>query len=277
MEHVARRRRRTTGPTGFATEWCAAGVSRVLMALVLTFVGFGASAAWIDRGGGMIYDTVLDITWLQDWNYAATELTDSRRDAIIAAAGSIAGHALSGADFEQDGTSYTGRMTWWGAMAWAAELAFGGYSDWRLPATPQPDSSCKDQEHSGGFPEQGVGRGCTGSEMGSLFSRIGPGENWPAPIVTPDWMIGGQYPLYWSADEYEPEPFLVQAWSLKTHNGYQDFDYKEAFGVAVAVRRGDVPQQTASEPGLLSLALGGMGALAMARRRPQGQQLLPAS
>ena len=39
-----------------------------------------AQAALIDRGGGMIYDDVQNITWLQNWNYAATELTDARID-----------------------------------------------------------------------------------------------------------------------------------------------------------------------------------------------------
>ena len=31
-----------------------------------------ANAALIDRGGGLIYDTDRDITWLQDANYAQT-------------------------------------------------------------------------------------------------------------------------------------------------------------------------------------------------------------
>ena len=31
-----------------------------------------AQAALVDRGGGMLYDTVLNITWLQDANYAKT-------------------------------------------------------------------------------------------------------------------------------------------------------------------------------------------------------------
>jgi hypothetical protein len=31
-----------------------------------------SDAELIDRGGGLIYDTVLDIKWLQDANYAQT-------------------------------------------------------------------------------------------------------------------------------------------------------------------------------------------------------------
>ena len=37
----------------------------------LTFSG-AAQSTLIDRGGGLIYDTVFDITWLQDANYAKT-------------------------------------------------------------------------------------------------------------------------------------------------------------------------------------------------------------
>lgn len=70
-------------------------------------VGSGtAQAALVDRGGGMIYDTDLNITWLADANYART----------------------SGYDAD-------GRMNWNAANAWAAGLTYGGFSDWRLPTS----------------------------------------------------------------------------------------------------------------------------------------------
>lgn len=62
-----------------------------------------AQAALIDRGGGMIYDTDLNITWLADANYAKT----------------------SGYDAD-------GAMTWAAANTWASSLVYGGFSDWRL-------------------------------------------------------------------------------------------------------------------------------------------------
>ena len=68
------------------------------MVLVIGLAGTANAALW-DRGGGLIYDDVLDITWLQDANYAGTT------------------------------------MNWADAVAWADQLVFGGFDDWRLPAT----------------------------------------------------------------------------------------------------------------------------------------------
>ncbi len=92
--------------------------------LVITFLLFSstAHAMLIDRGGGLIYDDVLDITWMQDAYYAATELTDARRDAIISTVGSVDGHTLTTSDFLKDGSgNYTGTMSWWG-MGTVAQL-----------------------------------------------------------------------------------------------------------------------------------------------------------
>jgi hypothetical protein len=71
---------------------------------VLVFL-VNAQAALYDRGGGFIYDSDQDITWLQDANYAKTS-----------------------------GLIDTGMMDWNSAMLWAANLEYGGYNDWRLPS-----------------------------------------------------------------------------------------------------------------------------------------------
>lgn len=94
-------------------------MKRISIALMMLFLVFGLSisthAVLIDRGGGMIYSTELDITWLQDSNYAQT----------------------SGYDAD-------GFMTWDDAMTWAANLSYGGYDDWRLPTYDplSPQQSC---------------------------------------------------------------------------------------------------------------------------------------
>lgn len=63
-----------------------------------------ANATLIDRGNGMIYDSNQNLTWLQDTNYAKTS------------------------GYDDDGL-----MGWDDAMAWAANLTYGGHEDWRLP------------------------------------------------------------------------------------------------------------------------------------------------
>jgi hypothetical protein len=79
-------------------------------ASVFSFISMSSHAALIDRGGGLIYDDVLDITWLQDASYAST-----------------IGHPDSGL------------MTWAEANAWVANLSYFDsvrsvtYDDWRLP------------------------------------------------------------------------------------------------------------------------------------------------
>lgn len=72
---------------------------------VAVLLSVSASAALYDRGSGMIYDDVLNITWLQDANYAQTSGYDS-----------------------------DGLMTWTDANSWAANLSYAGYDDWRLPS-----------------------------------------------------------------------------------------------------------------------------------------------
>jgi len=71
-----------------------------------------ANATLIDRGGGLIYDDVLDITWLQDADYANTS-------------GYVATLTYD--------SSRQNRMHWDEAMAWVDSLIYANYTDWRLP------------------------------------------------------------------------------------------------------------------------------------------------
>ena len=73
--------------------------SILVMAVVMFGATFCEAELW-DRGGGLIFDDVLNITWLQDTN--------------------IAGFG----------------MTWHVAMAWADAFEYQGYDDWRLPTSP---------------------------------------------------------------------------------------------------------------------------------------------
>ena len=72
-----------------------------LAAAVLSLSVFSSQsvqAALVDRGGGLIYDTDLGITWMQRANIAAG--------------------------------------TWGAAMAFADAYVYEGYDDWRLPTSP---------------------------------------------------------------------------------------------------------------------------------------------
>lgn len=75
----------------------------VAAAAVLTLSG-AAQAALVARSGGMVYDSMLDITWLADWNT-------------------------------------NGLMNWTTANDWANNLVFGGFDDWRLPTSLNVDGS----------------------------------------------------------------------------------------------------------------------------------------
>jgi hypothetical protein len=110
-------------------------------------------AALIDRGGGFIYDDVLDVTWLQDANLAHIQ-----RFGLPSKGPGDGTHAF--------GITGDGSMNFDTASHWLVAMnaaSYLGYSDWRLPTTLEPDLSCSAQgTRSSGF-------NCTGSEMGSLY------------------------------------------------------------------------------------------------------------
>src|SRR5215203_7187655 len=110
-------------------------------------------AALIDRGGGLIYDDVLDVTWLQDANLAHTQ-----RFGLSSKGSGDGTHAFG---ITEDGSmNFDTASHWLVAMNVASYL---GYSDWRLPTTLQPDLSCSAQG------TRSSGYNCTGIEMGSLY------------------------------------------------------------------------------------------------------------
>jgi hypothetical protein len=192
------------------------GVRKVGLGLLAWGLIGTAQAALIDRGNGLIYDDVLDVTWLHDANYAQTS-----------------------------GYHVSGRMSWFDSMAWAAGLEYGGYDDWRLPTTAQPDSSCSEQIN----PDAWYGYGCTGSEVGYMFSTNLGGMARSSILSASD--PNGYLDLfdnlhaspYWSgttvSSDTEPGPYA--AWYFSTSDGYQDYARKSSpVNYAWAVRSGDV-------------------------------------
>ena len=45
---------------------------KAIVAAAMFVMAGAAQSALISRGGGMVYDTTLDVTWLADMNYAFT-------------------------------------------------------------------------------------------------------------------------------------------------------------------------------------------------------------
>ncbi|WP_200379762.1 PEP-CTERM sorting domain-containing protein [Rubrivivax gelatinosus] len=218
----------------FTKSWGAA-------AAIVTVSG-AAQAALFDRGGGMIYDTTHDITWLADMNYARTS-----------------GHI-------GDGVNTDGAMTWDAADSWADHLVYGGFDDWRLP-TLIP--SAEDKTCSRTF--LWAGDHCSGGELSGLFvTDLGNKVNESVLNQTGDTaeqianlalFSNVQSYAYWSGTKAMDGIM----WYFATNGGIQSNYYQYVTFYALAVRPGDVA--AVPEPPTLVLALLGLGATVMWRRR----------
>ena len=182
-----------------------------LVACLLVVVSLASNAALYDRGNGLIYDDVLNITWLQDANYAQT----------------------SGYDAD-------GKMNWANANAWAAQLEYAGYDDWRLPS-------------AGSTPTAGYN--VTTGEMGHmLYSNLGNllflddlGFAQSGFVTNSSFTDGNSgasvsivniqnYP-YWLAED---APAWADAWVFYANTGYQSTNNPPHKYYNWAVRDGDV-------------------------------------
>lgn len=236
--------------------------AKPLALALLMFIGGTAQAALHDRGGGLLYDDVLNITWLQDANYART----------------------SGYDTD-------GRMTWSGANAWAASLSYGGYTDWRL-ATNAPQGSDWDiLATNDGSTDRGYNITSTRNELSYMYYvNLGlVGKYSPLGVYQSNYGIfgngtfGGQADVglvrnfqsdyYWSEAYYLPGHFGF-SWALDSREGAMGA-YGVEFGefYAWAVRSGDVRSPlpdsdyigNVPEPETYAMLLAGLG-LILARR-----------
>lgn len=78
-------------------------INLFLSASIIFVFTTSASAALFQRGNDLVYDSDLNITWLQNANYSGNT------------------------------------MSWADAQSWSSALVFEGYDDWRLPSS---DTSC---------------------------------------------------------------------------------------------------------------------------------------
>lgn len=156
-----------------------------------------------DRSSGLIYDDVLNVTWLQDANLAFTS------------------------GFDADGL-----MTASVANAWAENLIYRGYSDWRLPAARNFDGT-----------DPYYGWNITTHEMGYLF-YVELGNHATMNVYTLSGLDNtGPFRnlaafRYWSNTAYYLSPSFW--WYFNFGSGYQWDAVAEAESYAWAVRDGDV-------------------------------------
>lgn len=205
----------------------------------------------------IILDTTLDIYWAGDGNFLARDelrATESRVDEIITAVGSIDGHILTTDDFAKSGPEdfYNGTMTWWGAMAWADQLVYGGFDDWRLPSM--------DVNGDGVVVNCDVvsEEGCRDNEYGYLFEYDGITAANPDPFTN----VEGRN---WSLTESGTD----RAWFFSFFNTTgadhaMNTDLKSNTHFALAVRDATV---VPIPPAVYLFASGLIGLTVMARRK----------
>lgn len=244
---------------------------KIRMAALVLAAGLSgpAQAALHDRGSGLVYDDVLNVTWLQDANYGAGSIYDDI--------------GING------GTAIDGRMTWQNAMNWTANLSYYDsvrkvtYDDWRLPSInpvngtsynysgsaydgsvdfgyniTNPNSELAymfyvNLGNSGYFTTTGSVSGCFIDSSNTCLKNTGPFVNLQ-PFV------------YWSSnDDYASDASVVA--DFRMDEGYQSLISKDNSVCAWAVRNGDVGIAAVPEASTWVMLLVGLGLVGAAARR----------
>lgn len=240
------------------------------LTLTLCLAAVTAQAALLSRAGGQAYyDDVLDITWLADANYAATN---------------------------GFGTGWNGAMTKAGAQDWVLAMnaaQFLGASGWRLPTVEPANGTAFNYTFtSNGSSDRGynlsapgtIYAGSTASEFAHLFyntlgnkSPCDPVTSFAA-VCSPQAgsglsnagpFVGIQSYGYWTGTPYEPTPGLI--WAFSFGNGNQTDDNNPDAQYAWAVHDGD-PFAVVPVPAAVWLFGSALGVMGVIRRNKSEKQ-----
>jgi len=219
---------------------CYTGV--LCVGLLAIGLSSAAQAALYDRGNGLIYDDVLNITWLQDANYAATQYA-----------------ATSGAEGDADGA-----MSWNDAQAWADGLNYQGHTNWRLPSIDPLNGSSYDLTYNiSGATDYGYNNNTTNTELGHLFhvslGYLSRFYNWNYGSDESVSIFGSslQSDKYWSGSETSDTTALYFD-MLDTHQSHAN---KTSEFYAWAVSNGDISVNPVPLPAAVWLFGGGLMSL----------------
>lgn len=215
-----------------------AGVSIVVL---IVFATCNGNATIINRGNGLIYDSDQNLTWLQDANYAKTSGYDS-----------------------------DGLMNWYDANAWADQLVYEGYDDWRLPtAIDGPIVMGYDGTTTAGY-------NITTSEMGYMFyvnlgnkayfstDGTSPQPGWG--LTNYSYIINLQSYDYWTGTETSVNP--NNAFDFNFNSGGQGYgNFKGDDYRAWAVCNGDVAAPIPEPATMLLMGIGIAGLLGARRKK----------
>jgi hypothetical protein len=200
-----------------------------------------AEATVFDHGGGLIYDDVLNITILQDANYAKT----------------------SGFDLD-------GNLNWDAAIAWSKTVSYFDvnrnvtYSDWRLPIlTPIDGIALKQDFAFDGTSEVGQNITSPTNELAFLFNvELKNSTNPFFNLPTVEKWVNGVGDWYWYQTKY---PFGTSSYYFDTLNGSQNVSEWSNQHLVLLVRNGDVAP--VPEPETYAMLMAGLGVMGFVARR----------
>jgi hypothetical protein len=207
-------------------------------------------------GAGLVYSSVSNVTWTQDANLFKTMYdADSSLIYQIASVTPIYNDPAWGVQIIDPGdfSISTGRMSWWGGLAFTNYLNsinYAGSNQWRLPTSNAIEGYS----------------GTAGHELAQLFyTELGgaAGNNIPNTAN----FTNEQAFAYWSGTEYASNP--NNAWNFFTNGGYRDNIIKLGKFYAWAVSPGQV--SAVPVPGAVWLfGTGLVGLLGLKRRGHAG-------